>query len=99
LHGIRRIVLDVLKTHEPKLTDLALKLCNLKGVDGVNITVHEIDKSTENIKITIEGNMLDYEEIKKVVESMNGVIHSIDEVAAGKKIINEVKTPQDRKYY
>ncbi|MDK2790084.1 MAG: uncharacterized protein PWP15_591 [Methanothermococcus sp.] len=94
--GLRRIVLDVLKTHEPKLNDLALKLCGLKEVDGVNITVYEIDKSTENIKITIEGTNLQYEPIKEIIESMNGVIHSIDEVAAGKRIIEEVKTPQDR---
>ncbi|ABR55310.1 protein of unknown function DUF211 [Methanococcus vannielii SB] len=93
---LRRMVLDVLKTHEPKLTDLALKLCSLDGIDGVNITVYEIDKSTENIKITIEGYNLDYEAIKSIIESMNGVIHSIDEVAAGKKIVDEVKTPQDR---
>jgi hypothetical protein len=96
LTGLRRIVLDVLKTHEPKLNDLALKLCGLKEVDGVNITVYEIDKSTENIKITIEGTNLQYEPIKEIIESMNGVIHSIDEVAAGKRIIEEVKTPQDR---
>lgn len=94
--GLRRIVLDVLKTHEPKLNDLALKLCGLKEVDGVNITVYEIDKSTENIKITIEGTNLQYDPIKEIIESMNGVIHSIDEVAAGKRIIEEVKTPQDR---
>jgi len=96
LTKLRRMVLDVLKTHEPKLTDLSLRLCSLDGIDGVNITVYEIDKSTENIKITIEGYNLDYDSIKAVIESMNGVIHSIDEVAAGKKIVDEVKTPQDR---
>ncbi|MBW9221611.1 DUF211 domain-containing protein [Methanothermococcus sp. SCGC AD-155-C09] len=99
MQGLRRIVLDVLKTHDPKLTDLAMELCMLEEVEGVNITVYEIDKSTENIKITIEGTMLEYENIKRVVESMNGVIHSIDEVAAGKRIIDEVKTPQDRMKY
>ncbi|MBP2143727.1 hypothetical protein J2127_000895 [Methanococcus voltae] len=93
---LRRVVLDVLKTHEPKLTDLALEICALEGIDGVNITVHEIDKSTESVKITIEGYDLDYDIIKDVIETMNGVIHSIDEVAAGTKIVDEVKTPQDR---
>ncbi|WP_394295224.1 DUF211 domain-containing protein [Methanotorris igneus] len=96
LSGIRRIVLDILKPHEPKITDLALKLCSLKEVDGVNITVYEIDKATENVKITIEGTNLQYDVIKEVIESMSGVIHSIDEVAAGRRIIEDVKTPQDR---
>jgi len=99
LVGIRRLVLDVLKTHEPKLTDLAEKLCELDEVDGVNISVYEIDKSTENVKITIEGVDLNYNTIREIVESMNGVIHSIDEVAAGRRIIEEVMTPQDRAKY
>ena len=42
---------------------------------------------------------LQYEPIKEIIESMNGVIHSIDEVAAGKRIIEEVRTPQDRMKY
>ncbi len=96
MEGLRRIVLDVLKVHEPKITEISLKICALDCVEGVNITVYEIDKQTENIKITIEGNNLDYEPIKEIIESMNGVIHSIDEVAAGKVIIEKVITPQDR---
>ncbi|ENN96042.1 hypothetical protein J422_04193 [Methanocaldococcus villosus KIN24-T80] len=97
MSGIRRLVLDILKPHEPKITDLALKLTAIPNVDGVNITVYEIDKETENVKITIEGKDLDFERIRDVIEMMGGTIHSIDEVVAGKKIIEEVKTPQDRK--
>ncbi|XRP96454.1 DUF211 domain-containing protein [Methanocaldococcus sp. 16A] len=96
MNGIRRIVLDILKPHEPKITDMALKLTSLSNIDGVNITVYEIDKETENVKVTIEGNNLDFDEIQKIVESLGGTIHSIDEVVAGKKIIEEVRTPQDR---
>jgi len=33
--------------------------------------------------------------IKKIIEDSGSAIHSIDEVAAGKKIIEEVRTPQD----
>ncbi len=94
--GIRRIVLDILKPHEPKITDMALRLTALSNVDGVNITVYEIDKETENVKVTIEGKNLDFYEIQQIVEELGGTIHSIDEVVAGKKIIEEVKTPQDR---
>lgn len=57
MNGIRRIVLDILKPHEPKITDMALKLTSLSNIDGVNITVYEIDKETENVKVTIEGKL------------------------------------------
>ncbi|ASI98453.1 DUF211 domain-containing protein [Thermococcus celer] len=63
--------------------------------DGVNITLVEIDKETENIKITIVGDNLDYEEIVRTIEEFGGVVHSIDMVAAGKRIIEESETPQD----
>ena len=75
---------------------MALKLTSLSNIDGVNITVYEIDKETENVKVTIEGNNLDFDEIQEIIESLGGTIHSIDEVVAGKKIIEEVRTPQDR---
>lgn len=91
MNGIRRIVLDILKPHEPKITDMALKLTSLSNIDGVNITVYEIDKETENVKVTIEGNNLDFDEIQEIIESLGGTIHSIDEVVAGKKIIEELE--------
>ncbi|MBC7093971.1 DUF211 domain-containing protein [Thermococcus sp.] len=94
--GIRLLVLDVLKPHQPMVTELALGLSELKGVDGVNITLVEIDKETENIKITIVGDNLNYDEIVRTIEEFGGVVHSIDMVAAGKKIIEESETPQDR---
>ena len=96
LNGITRIVLDILKPHEPKITDMALKLTSLPNIEGVNITVYEIDKETENVKVTIEGDDLDFDKIQEIIETLGGTIHSIDEVVAGKKIIEEVKTPQDR---
>ncbi len=94
--GIRLLVLDVLKPHQPIVTELALGLSEVKGVEGVNITLVEIDKETENVKITIMGDDLDYDEIARTIEEFGGVVHSIDMVAAGHRIIEEEETPQDR---
>lgn len=94
--GIRLLVLDVLKPHQPIVTDLALGLSELEGVEGVNITLVEIDKETENVKITVVGDNLDYEEIVRTIEEFGGVVHSIDMVAAGKRIVEEEETPQDK---
>jgi hypothetical protein len=49
----------------------------------------------ENAKITIEGHDLRYDEIGRVIEENGGAIHSTDEVAAGKVLIEDVITPQD----
>ncbi|MEM1671069.1 MAG: DUF211 domain-containing protein [Archaeoglobaceae archaeon] len=93
--GIRRLVLDVLKSHEPSNVFFAIKLSQVKNVEGVNITLSEIDQETESVKITIVGTSIDYEEIRKVIEDLGGVVHSIDEVVAGKTIVESVMTEQD----
>ncbi len=95
MKGIRRLVLDVLKPHEPQSTVFALKLSEIDNVAGVNVTLAEIDQATESVKITIVGDDLDYAEIKKVIEDLGGVVHSIDEVVAGKVIVESVRTEQD----
>ncbi|MBY8996450.1 MAG: DUF211 domain-containing protein [Candidatus Thorarchaeota archaeon] len=89
-HGIRRIVLDVLKPHSPRLTDLALMLSRDECVIGVNISLKEVDQSTESITITIEGDDLSYDSIKEILEQAGAVIHSIDQVVAGRRFVEEV---------
>ncbi len=93
---IRRLVLDVLKPHAPGVVELSEELSHLEGVEGVNIIIYEIDQKVENAKVVIAGNSIDFEMIKKKLEEMGATIHSVDEVAAGKRIVEEVQTPQDR---
>jgi uncharacterized protein len=92
---IRRLVIDALKPMEPNIIELA-KVISLKdGVSAVNISMVEIDLKVENAKITIEGDDINYEEIRDLIEDMGGSIHSIDEVVAGKMIIDDSATLQD----
>ncbi len=93
---IRRLVLDVLKPHSPSIVEISKRLSALKGVSGVNCTLKEVDQETETIKITIEGDDLDYDMIKSVLEDSGADIHSVDSVSTGKKIVDELETPQDR---
>jgi hypothetical protein len=93
--GIRRLVLDVLKPHQPSNIIVAKRLSELDNIEGVNLSLNEIDQSTETLKITIVGNDMDFEKIKEVVEELGAVIHSIDEIVAGKKIVESVETEQD----
>lgn len=92
---IKRLVLDVLKPHNPSVVELSEALSHLEGIDGVNVIIYEIDQQVENVKIIIAGTSIDFERIKKRLREMGATIHSVDEVAAGKRIVEEVRTPQD----
>jgi hypothetical protein len=92
---IRRLVLDTLKPHEPNIIDLANVLSEIEGVTAVNISIYELDRKVENAKITIEGEDIPFNSVSDMIEDMGGTIHSIDEVVAGKKIIDDAATLQD----
>ena len=79
---LNRLVLDVLKPHSPTLPDFASKLGSIRGVRGINVTLVEIDKDTETVKVTIEGEF-EYPTILSVIQEEGSVVHSIDEVSVG----------------
>ncbi len=91
----KRLVLDVLKPHDPDILTMADEIADLESVSSVNFTLYEVDEKVENVKTTIVGSDLDYDDIEETIDSLGGSVHSIDEVVSGKKIIEESKTPQD----
>ncbi len=93
--NIRRVVLDTLKPMEPTIVEMAKRLSVADGVSSVNISIAEIDLKVENAKITLEGDNINYEVVRDVIQDMGGSIHSIDEVVAGKDIIDDAATLQD----
>ncbi len=93
---LKRLVLDVLKPHHPTIIEMARRIGVLNGVSGVNCTLEEVDRETESVKITIEGTSIDFESIEETISDCGAVIHSVDSVSAGKKLVEEVETPQDR---
>jgi hypothetical protein len=92
---IRRLVLDVLKPHEPPLPELATDVADTDGVTGANVSLVEIDRKVINVKLTLEGPGLDYEAIVDAIEAHGGTVHSIDEIATGEEIVESSPTPQD----
>ena len=80
---VKKLKLYIIKPHKPGLVDLTAKLLNLPGVEGVKTELSEVEKSTETVKLNLEGN-LDYQSIKKLIEDNGGVIHSLNTVVAGK---------------
>ncbi len=76
----RRLVLDVLKPHQPNALDFSSALANLGADYRVKLTVTEVDKKTESTIVTIEGSDINFENIKTAIEQMGASVHSIDEV-------------------
>jgi hypothetical protein len=77
---VQKIVLDVLKPMEPSILELSRNINAVDGVDRVSVDLLEIDKKVENVKISIEGPNLHYENINRIIENMGATIHSIDNV-------------------
>lgn len=87
---LRRLVLDVLKPIKgPSIVDVARELASLRGVTGVNITVKEIDVETITLSITVQGDNIDFDTFRERLEELGCAIHSIDQVVAGKEIVEE----------
>ncbi|MBC8390104.1 MAG: DUF211 domain-containing protein [Actinobacteria bacterium] len=93
--NIRRVVLDVLKPHTPNMVELAVQLADIEGIDGVDVSLTEMDQKVENVKITCEGDSINYEEVEKIIIQNGASIHSLDKVSAGASLIEEVTTQQD----
>jgi hypothetical protein len=90
--NIRQLLLDVDKAvARPSLLEIAEAVDGCRGVEAVNITVGEIDIETVGMNVTIEGENMDYDEIVKAVESTGAVVHSLDEIAIGQRVISRVQ--------
>jgi len=78
--SVKKIVLDVLKPHQPN----ALEFCQAIAGSGVDYHVHlivlEVDEKTETLQIEITGSTVDFETIQATISELGGSLHSIDEV-------------------
>jgi hypothetical protein len=89
---IRRLVLDVLKPVKgPSIVEISKEIASIDGIEGVNITVKEIDVDTMTLSVTVEGENIDFDRLEEKLEFLGCVIHSIDQVVAGTKLIEEPK--------
>ena len=78
--AIKRIVLDVLKPHQPNALEFANSLATLGDDYNVKLKVTEVDEKTESTVIILEAVSLDFTLIENAIIEMGGSVHSIDEV-------------------
>jgi len=78
-------------TKSPTVFEIAKAIDKVQGVEAANITVSGIDMETVGMDITVEGTKLDYEKLIAAIESTGAVVHSVDELVIGTRIIDYVK--------
>jgi hypothetical protein len=89
--NIRRLLLDVDKARaRPTVLEIARAIEDVAHVEGVNVTVTDIDEETVGMDVTIEGSNLDYEAIVGAIESTGAVVHSVDEVVSGERVVERI---------
>lgn len=76
----KRIVLDVLKPHQPNSLEFALRIAEQDSGCRVRLKVEEVDEKTESITLEIEGADVCYDAVAEAITSMGASVHSIDEV-------------------
>ncbi len=75
-----KLVLDVLKPHQPNAFEFVQRLLAVEGVYRGKLMLEEMDEKTESTVLEIEGIDLHYEQLIETIASMGGSVHSIDEV-------------------
>jgi uncharacterized protein len=89
--NIRRLLLDVDKARaRPTVLEIAKAIEDVAHVEGVNVTVTDIDEETVGMDVTIEGTNLDYESIVSAIEATGAVVHSVDEVVSGERVVERI---------
>lgn len=78
--SVKRIVLDVLKPHQPNALEFSQAIAATGPDYLVHLTVLEMDENTETLQVEIEGDAVDFDAIQSTISSMGGSLHSIDEV-------------------
>ena len=77
---VQRLVLDVLKPHQPNVLEFARAIAALGSGYRVEIRVVEVDEQTETLQVFIEGEALGFEAIDEAIGENGASLHSIDEV-------------------
>lgn len=86
--NVRRVVLDIDKAlKRPTVVELAEAIMRVAGVEGVNLFVNAIDMETMGLMVSVEGEDIDLEVLTAAIEAVGAVVHSMDELAVGDRIV------------
>ena len=78
--SVKRLVLDVLKPHQPNVLEFSTAIAGVGADYHVHLTVLEVDENTETLQIEVAGTAIDFKAVQSTISEMGGSLHSIDEV-------------------
>ncbi len=76
---LKRLVLDILKPHQPNALEFSRLLAE-QGEHRIKLTVMEMDDKTETLQVEIVGEDIDFERIQMAISDFGASLHSIDVV-------------------
>lgn len=86
--NVRRLRLDVDWAAEgPRIDAVGEAIAGVDGVEALLITVTEVDMETIGSDVVIEGTGLDPGALVAAIEAAGAVVHSVDELAAGERLL------------
>ncbi|MGD2053938.1 MAG: DUF211 domain-containing protein [Gammaproteobacteria bacterium] len=77
---VKRLMLDVLKPHEPNALEFTRAIAGVGPGYRVCLTVLEMDENTETLQLEVEAGAVDLDAVEAAIKSMGGSLHSIDQV-------------------
>ncbi len=75
---VTRLVLDVLKPHQPDAVEFCQEIALLGNDYRVCIKVEEMDEETQTVRLEIAGSSLELGPIEAVITQLGASVHSID---------------------
>ncbi|SDM08735.1 hypothetical protein SAMN04487949_0795 [Halogranum gelatinilyticum] len=92
---VRRLVLDLLKPHDPDIVRITRHVADCDGVSGVNAALVETDRDVQTLKLTVVGDDVPERVVYETIEELGASVHSVDEVVCGEVLVEQTATPQD----
>jgi hypothetical protein len=77
---VKRIMLDVLKPHQPNALEFSQAIARAGRDYRVCLTVLEVDEDTQTLQLEVESEKIDFDAIEAAITEMGGSLHSIDQV-------------------
>lgn len=77
---VKRLVLDVLKPHQPDALAFCKELAELGDGYRICLKVDEIDENTQTLQLEISGESIELGPIEETIARMGASVHSVDQV-------------------
>lgn len=77
---VTKLILDILKPHQPNSLEFASALAEQEDEIQVKLIVAAVDEKTESVIVEIEGSDINFEHLAERIKELGGSVHSIDEV-------------------